>query len=61
MPLRSLLTLLTNRHALNADLPVYIIGTRDAKHGAVIYALDYVKRAGIDRVAFSVKAEPPQN
>jgi len=39
-------------------LPVYISGARDAKHGAVIYALDFVKRAGIERVAFSVKAEP---
>ncbi|HWD21405.1 MAG TPA: biopolymer transporter ExbD [Verrucomicrobiae bacterium] len=50
--------LLTNRHALNPNLPVYISGAREAKHGAMIYALDFVKRAGIDRVAFSVKAEP---
>ncbi len=53
----ALYTLLTNRHALNTNLPVYISGTRNAKHGAMIYALDFVQRAGIDRVAFSVKAE----
>jgi len=58
MSFPDLLTVLTNRHALNPNLPVYISGARDAKHGAVIYALDFVKRAGIERVAFSVKAEP---
>ncbi len=52
-----LATLLTNRLALNTNLPVYISGSRDATHGAMIYVLDFVKRAGIDRVAFSVKAE----
>jgi biopolymer transport protein ExbD len=50
-------TLLTNRHAINTNLPVYISGSRDATHGAMIYVLDFVKRSGIDRVAFSVKAE----
>jgi len=50
-------TLLTNRHALNTNLPVYISGSREATHGAMVYVLDFVKRAGIDRVAFSVKAE----
>ena len=58
MSFPDLLTVLTNRHALNPNLPVYISGARDAKHGAVIYALDFVKRAGIECVAFSVKAEP---
>jgi biopolymer transport protein ExbD len=52
-----LATLLTNRHALNTNVPVYISGSRDATHGAMIYVLDFVKRAGIDRVAFAVKAE----
>ena len=50
-------TLLTNRHAINTNLPVYISGSRDATHGAMIYVLDFVKRSGIDRVAFSVRAE----
>jgi len=53
-----LFALLTNRHALNANLPVYITGTRDATHGAIVYALDFVKRAGIERVAIAVKAAP---
>ena len=50
-------SLLTNRHSLNTNLPVYISGSREATHGAMIYVLDFVKRSGIDRVAFSVKAE----
>jgi len=58
IPFPELLTLLTNRHALNANLPVYITGTRDTTHGAMVYVLDFVKRAGIDRVAIAVKAAP---
>jgi biopolymer transport protein ExbD len=53
-----LLTLLTNRYSLNANLPVYITGTRDATHGSVMYVLDFVKRAGVQRVAIAVKAAP---
>jgi biopolymer transport protein ExbD len=50
-------TLLTNRFSLNTNVPVYITGAQDAKEGAVIYVLDFVKRAGIERVAISVKAD----
>jgi biopolymer transport protein ExbD len=51
-------TLLTNRYGLNTNLPVYITATRDATHGSVMYVLDFVKRAGIQRVAIAVKAAP---
>lgn len=54
--LPELYTLLTNRHALNTNVPVYIHGTRDSTHGYVVFVLDYVKRAGIDRVAIAVKS-----
>jgi len=54
----NLLTLLTNRHNLNTNLPVYITGTRDTTHGSVMYVLDFVKRAGIQRVAIAVKTAP---
>jgi biopolymer transport protein ExbD len=53
-------TLLTNRYSLNTNLPVYITGTHDATHGAVVYVLDLVKRAGISHVAIAVKAAPEQ-
>jgi biopolymer transport protein ExbD len=53
-----LLALLAKRHSLNTNLPVYITGTRDATHGSVIYVLDFVKRAGIQRVAIAVKPAP---
>ena len=53
-----LYTLLTNRFDANTNLPVYITGARDATHGSIIYVLDFVKRAGISRVAISVKAAP---
>jgi len=54
----ALFTLLTNRYQLNTNLPVYITGTRDATHGTVVFVLDYVKRAGIQRVAIAVKTAP---
>jgi len=53
-----LLTLLTNRYNVNTNLPVYITGTRDTTHGSVMYVLDFVKRAGLQRVAIAVKAAP---
>jgi len=53
-----LFTLLTNRYSLNTNLPVYITGTREATHGSIIYLLDFVKSAGIQRVAIAVKAAP---
>ena|SRR5579872_420395 len=52
-----LFAVLTNRHYLNTNLPVYISGTRDARHGSIVYALDFVKRAGVERVAVAVKTE----
>ena len=53
-------TLLTNRYNLNTNLPVYITGAQRATHGSVMFVLDFVKRAGIQRVAIAVKAAPDQ-
>ncbi len=52
-----LYTLLTNRFAANTNLPVYITGQKDTTHGSMIYVLDFVKRAGIAKVAVSVKPD----
>jgi biopolymer transport protein ExbD len=51
-------TLLTNRLSLNTNLPVYIMGARDATHGSIVFVLDCVKRAGIRHVAIAVKTAP---
>jgi biopolymer transport protein ExbD len=50
--------LLSRRAGLNPDYPVYIQGQKETTHAAMIYALDFVKRAGIRKVAFSVKLAP---
>jgi biopolymer transport protein ExbD len=55
-----LFTQLTNRYSLNTNLPVFITGAKDATHGSVVYVLDLVRRAGIQRVAIAVKAIPDQ-
>jgi biopolymer transport protein ExbD len=57
LPFPDLESLLAKRQKANTNVPVYISGTRDATHGSVIYVLDFVKRAGIQRVAIAVK--PP--
>ena len=56
--LADLSTMLAKRYEANTNVPVYITGTKDATHGSIIYVLDLVKRAGIQRVAISVKAAP---
>ena len=52
-----LFTTLTNRYAANSNVPVYITGNRAATHGEIVYVLDFVKRAGIQRVAIAVKTD----
>ncbi len=59
VPFPELLALLADRQKANTNVPVYISGTRDATHGSVVYVLDFVKRAGIQRVAIAVK--PPES
>jgi biopolymer transport protein ExbD len=52
-------TLLDKHSKTNSNEPVYISGDRDAKHGSVMYVLDFVKRAGLQRVAVAVQADAP--
>lgn len=54
----SLETLLKEKLAANKDLPVYISGDSATPHGTMITVLDYVRRCGVTKVAFNVKATP---
>ncbi len=45
---------LSNRVHMNTNLPVYISGDRETKHGAIIRVLDVVRREGIQRVSFAI-------
>ena len=44
----------------NTNLPVYISGDKDAKHGAVVRVLDLVRREGIQKVSFAISPAPTQ-
>lgn len=55
-PFPEVFNLLTNRYSLNTNLPVYITGASDATHGEVMFVLDLVKHAGVQRVAIAVNA-----
>jgi biopolymer transport protein ExbD len=48
---------LSNKVALNTNVPVYISGDKDATHGSVIRVLDLVRREGIQKVSFAIS--PP--
>ncbi|MGD1001414.1 MAG: biopolymer transporter ExbD [Candidatus Brocadiia bacterium] len=50
--------LLSQRAAADPNYPVYIQGQKETTHASMIYVLDFVKRAGIQKVAFSVKLAP---
>jgi biopolymer transport protein ExbD len=52
-----LYAMLTNRYNANTNVPVYLSGTRETTHGEMVYVLDLVRRAGIDRVAFAVRPD----
>ena len=54
--LDALEALLKERLKANKDLPVFISGDAATPHGAMIAVLDYVRRCGVTKVAFSVKA-----
>jgi len=54
MPDREVIELLSTWHRTNANLRVFITGDKDARNGDVIHALDLVRTAGIDKVAFEV-------
>jgi biopolymer transport protein ExbD len=55
-----LYTMLTNRCSLDSNVPVYISGSRDATHGSMMFVLDFVKKTGVQRVAFAVKPSDGQ-
>jgi biopolymer transport protein ExbD len=42
----------------DTNIPVYLSGSRSTTHGQMIYVLDFIRRAGVQRVAFAVKADP---
>lgn len=58
--LDALEAILKERLKANKDLPVFISGDAATPHGAMIAVLDYVRRCGVTKVAFSVRAPAVQ-
>ena len=50
--------LLAERLRADTNVPVYLSGSRNSTHGQMVYVLDFIKRAGAQRVAFAVQADP---
>lgn len=57
--LDALEAMLKQRLQANKELPVYISGDAATPHGAMVAVLDYVRRCGVNKVAFSVKTTEP--
>ena len=43
----------------NTNVPVYISGDRETKHGSIVRVLDLVRRQGIQKVSFAISPAPP--
>ena len=52
--LAELRSYLSNKYRVNTNMPVFISGDKDAKHGAVIRVLDVVRREGIQQISFTI-------
>ena len=51
--------ILSDAQRKNTNVPVYISGDRETKHGAIIRVLDLVRRQGIQKVSFAISPAPP--
>jgi biopolymer transport protein ExbD len=49
---------LSNKFRMNTNVPVYLSGDKDAKHGAIIRVLDLVRREGIQKISFAIAPGP---
>ena len=52
---------LSNKFRMNTNVPVYLSGDKDAKHGAIIRVLDLVRREGIQKISFAIAPGQPNS
>jgi biopolymer transport protein ExbD len=45
----------------NTNVPVYISGDRETKHGSIVRVLDLVRRQGIQKVSFAISPASPSS
>ncbi len=56
--LPDLFTVLTNQLTAHHQVPVYIGGDAETKHGDMVKVLELVRKAGVQKVSFTVAGEP---
>jgi biopolymer transport protein ExbD len=54
-----LYTVLTNRVHENEKVPVFIAGDTETRHGDMVGVLELARKAGVQRVSFTVTPESP--
>ena len=53
-----LFNVVSNRFQKNTNVPVFISGDKNARHGAIVRVLDTVRRAGVQRISFTISPQP---
>jgi biopolymer transport protein ExbD len=48
---------LSNKFQANTNVPVFISGDKNTRHGSVVRVLDAVRRAGIQKISFTISPE----
>jgi biopolymer transport protein ExbD len=61
LTLPELNVVLSNRFRVDTNLPVYISGDQDTLHGAMVDVYESVRRAGVQKVAFTVGGNEEQH
>jgi biopolymer transport protein ExbD len=58
--LADLFNVVSNRFQRNTNVPVFISGDKNSRHGAIVRVLDTVRRAGVQKISFTIspQAEP---
>ena len=51
----------SNRFRIDTNLPVYISGDRDTRHGAMADVYEVVRGAGVQKVAFAMASKETQS
>ncbi|MDB6065012.1 MAG: exbD [Pedosphaera sp.] len=60
LSLPELSLVVSNRFRGDTNLPVFISGDRDTLHGAMVDVLEIVRRAGVQKVSFTVGGQEEQ-
>ncbi len=51
--------IVSDAYRKNTNVPVYISGDKETRHGTIVRVLDVVRRQGIQKISFSISPATP--